>query len=614
MVTSGDSWFVVLPDHEGAATTAANIDPQLDQWVRHPSGRPWLRARAGHQDVIVADAPAGKLAVIGYCPVTAGELAGHAARVFALSDLDQLATRLPGSFHLLATCDGEVRVQGTVSGLRRVCRARLGDVAIASDRADVLAELTGAGLATDLLALWLLFPGMPAPLADLSPWRGVRKARADAYVHLDRSGRARERTWWRPPEPDTPLADGAATLAELLSDSVAAFGRVGSGLSADLSGGLDSTSLCFLASRAGARISAVTYAGRDPGNDDAQWARQAADELASAGEFRHLVLQPDETPLPYQGFWEPGEPMDEPFTGMRDMARIAFGIERAAGDDTVDHLSGFGADEVLQAPVSAVHTIVRQHPRIGMSYLRGYRAQHRWRWGSVLPAIADDRSYADWLADSASNIVPFGDAGTDPVALGWDGPFRVPPWVRTDATDSIRRLLRESAAGAEALAPTRGQHGTVAVTRRDAATYRLAQRFVERTGRRLVMPFLDDRIFRTCLSVRLHERTTPWQYKPLLVEAMRGVVPEHALSRSTKGHIGSDLHVGLRRSRQRLAELLDDPIVGRLGLVDVAALRSAFLAIYPPKVPIALAEATLACEVWLRAVTDKSPQPVKGSR
>ena len=101
MTTTGDSWFVVLPDHEGAASAAADLEPQLDQWVAHPSGRPWLLARTVQQDVIVTDTPAGKLAVIGHCPVTASELAGHAAHVSTLSDLDRLATRLPGSFHLL---------------------------------------------------------------------------------------------------------------------------------------------------------------------------------------------------------------------------------------------------------------------------------------------------------------------------------------------------------------------------------------------------------------------------------------------------------------------------------------------------------------------------------
>src|SRR5206468_3415017 len=100
----------------------------------------------------------------------------------------------------------------------------------------------------------------------------------------------------------------------------------GNGVGMVAAQGLDSTSLCFLALRAGAKLSAVTYEGRDPGNDDATWARRAALELGSAGNFTHRVMGQDKLPLPYQGLWEPGDPMDEPFAGLRDIARIVSGI------------------------------------------------------------------------------------------------------------------------------------------------------------------------------------------------------------------------------------------------------------------------------------------------
>ncbi|TVT35613.1 asparagine synthase [Amycolatopsis rhizosphaerae] len=607
MVTSGDSWFVVLADQEGTRSTAHGLRSRADQWVPHPSGRPWLLAR-GH-DLLVAEVPSGRLAVIGQCPVTAAELATRVAGLSGPADLDRLAVELPGSFHLLATVGGEVRVQGSASGLRRVCYGRAGDIALASDRADVVAALLGAEVDPERLALWLLFPGVPAPLSDVSPWRGVRKVPPGAFLHLDGAGGAHERTWWTPPEPSLSLAEGAAKLAETLSANMASLARESDVLGADLSGGLDSTSLCFLAARAGARVSAVTYVGRDPGNDDADWATSAA--RLAAGTFTHRLLQPDELPLSYAGLWEPGEPMDEPFIGLRDAARIAFGVRQAGRSGARHHLSGFGADEVLEAPPAALHTIVRQQPRLASSYLRGQRSKYRWPLAAVLSAVADRRSYPDWLADAAAEVAVFGSARDTSPALHWDGPFRVPPWVTPSATHAIRGLMRQAASGARPLAPTRGQHAALAVTRRGTSAYRLVQRFVGRTGHRLVLPFLDDQVLTTCLSVRLHERTTPWRYKPLLVEAMRGFVPDGALSRSTKGNIAGELYLGLRRSRDRLAELLDDPVLGRLGLVDVDSLRTACLALYPPTVPIAVVEATLACEVWLRAVTGTRTPIVK---
>jgi asparagine synthase (glutamine-hydrolysing) len=122
-----------------------------------------------------------------------------------------------------------------------------------------------------------------------------------------------------------------------------------------------------------------------------------------------------------------------------------------------------------------------------------------------------------------------------------------------------------------------------------------------RAGLALEAPYFDDRVVEICLSVRLHERTTPWQYKPLLVEAMRGVVPAEVLARTTKGVFGADVDAGLARHRGDLAALCDDLVLARLGLVDADALRTACLGPHPPDMPLAALETTLGAEAWLRA-------------
>jgi asparagine synthase (glutamine-hydrolysing) len=123
-----------------------------------------------------------------------------------------------------------------------------------------------------------------------------------------------------------------------------------------------------------------------------------------------------------------------------------------------------------------------------------------------------------------------------------------------------------------------------------------------RAGLPLAAPFLDDRVVEACLAVRLHERTTPWRFKPMIAEAMRDLVPATLLQRTTKGDFSVDWHAGLRRARTHLATLLDDPILGRLGLVDVDTLRKVCLGLYPYTLePVAL-DRTLACEAWLRTL------------
>ncbi|HKR48661.1 MAG TPA: asparagine synthase-related protein, partial [Pseudonocardiaceae bacterium] len=185
----------------------------------------------------------------------------------------------------------------------------------------------------------------------------------------------------------------------------------------------------------------------------------------------------------------------------------------------------------------------------------------------------------------------------------WGPVVRLPPWATPLAVDAARTLLHQVAANAEPLAPTRGQHAAVARIRGVGYLTRHLAGIMARAGLPMAVPFLDDRVIEACLAVRLHERTTPWRFKPLIVEAMRDLMPPTVLQRSTKGDFSVDGHAGLRQARAHLAGLLEDPVLGRLGLVDVDALRKVCLGLYPYALPMVALDRTLACEAWLRTVT-----------
>ena len=147
------------------------------------------------------------MAVIGCCPVTATALSALADRVQTVADLDQLAGHLPGSFHLVAAIGGQVRVQGSVSGLRRVFYSLVGQVTLAGDRTDVLAGLAGAAVDEQWLAARLVYPYLPHPVADGCPWQGMRALADGCYLLTEPGQPARAVRWWRPPEPLVPLTE-----------------------------------------------------------------------------------------------------------------------------------------------------------------------------------------------------------------------------------------------------------------------------------------------------------------------------------------------------------------------------------------------------------------------
>jgi asparagine synthase (glutamine-hydrolysing) len=207
------------------------------------------------------------------------------------------------------------------------------------------------------------------------------------------------------------------------------------------------------------------------------------------------------------------------------------------------------------------------------------RALFGWDRSAIVRAVADRRSYRRWLTDSVDLLT-----APPPIAgpSGWTAPFRLPPW-------------------ATPLAPSRGQHEALELIRLAGMTSRQIEQIMASAGLRVAFPFLDDKVVQACLPVRLHERTTPWHYKPLLSSAMHGIVPARLLQRSTKAETSTEAAAGLRRRRGDLLELAADSALVELGLVDREGLRRAIALPLPPDLPAAALCETLACEAWLRA-------------
>ncbi len=596
-------WFVALADCESARPVANALRGQATQAISHQSGRPWLLGRWTEGTVTTGRAGHTKIAVIGQHAVTAGQLAEAAGRIRAVADLDRLAASLVGSSHLVASVAGQVRVQGTVTGVRRVLYARTGGVTVAADRADVLARLLDAGLDEQRLAVHLLEPPILYPLAGQPVWRGVALLPTDHYLVLDGDGRHRSVRWWAPPEPVVPMAEGAPALREALSAAVAA--RIGGRplVSCDL-GGVDSTAVCCLAARGGANLVAYTGASPDPLADDVAWAGRT---VAGLG-IEHHVIPAEEMPLVYHGLLTVDDHLDEPCAAAVDRDRWLIIARRAAARGSRLHLTGFGGDELLYGSLAHLHTLLRTDPRIALRHLRGFVAKYRWPRGQVMRQLADNSPYHAWLA-RVPDVLAVPRPPLEEPLLDWGFRPRLPPWATPAAGHAVRELIRaEADARIEPLGNRRGQHRELEGMRFVSRIARQLGQMAARIGITLAAPYYDDRVIEAGLSVRPQERVTPWRYKPLIAEAMRGIVPDESLTRQTKANGTCDEDPGLRRHRADLLALWEDSRLGRLGLIDAPALRELCTRPIPPDLQLGVLYQTVACEVWLRAL-DRSTVP-----
>ncbi|MFF8841377.1 lasso peptide isopeptide bond-forming cyclase [Streptomyces sp. NPDC015127] len=600
----GDAHFAVFPDREDAVAVARSFLRPGSRTLSHSSGRPWLVGDWHDSEIVTAAAGRATIAVVGCCPVDAAELERRVGRLRDLAELDALARSLPGSFHLVAALDGRLRVQGTASGLRLVFHSEIDGVRVAATSADTLAAVIGAEPDTQQLAVRLLWP-VPHPLADTSVWGGVTAVAPEDALVVAADGRtARASRWWTPPDPVRPLHDSTTDVRDALVEAVGARTAQGGVVSCDLSGGLDSTSLLFLAAQSKAELVASTWPGRDPADTDLQWARKAARFLPGV---EHVVWDADASPLVYEDLLGIDDLLDEPTIGVMDRSRVLHHLPALAARGSRLHMTGIGGDHVAWCSEAYYHRLARTRPLFALRQLRGFRALWQWPLGGTLRALADNRTYGAWLADGARRLREPLPASVSS-GLGWGMPPRLFDWVTPDAERLARHALQEAAATASPLHPDRGLHADLEQIRSCTRIIRQWDRMAARAGVPMASPFLDDRVIETCLAVRPSDRVTPWHYKPLLTEAVRGIVPEECLRRTDKAAASMDASNGLREHRGDLLALWKDSRLEDLGLVDGEALRRLARRPSTPGLRDAILYSTIACEVWLRGVSRPAGQ------
>jgi asparagine synthase (glutamine-hydrolysing) len=317
-----------------------------------------------------------------------------------------------------------------------------------------------------------------------------------------------------------------------------------------------------------------------------------------------LIYEPGDLPSQFTGINQYRDPADEPSAILRDAAQQRHIVEATLAAGATRRLSGHGGDHVVEAPPEYLHQLVRRHPVRGLRSAHGYRARDRWTPKATLRVLLDTRDYQRWLRDDARHLGPPPDGHSDEMPSGWGNHCALPPWVSTRARTDVGELLRAAAAEAVPLARDRGPHSWIyqAQTAGRAAVHLSHAGSAE--GLPTDFPFCDDAVITACLAVRPQITADPWSYKPLLVEAMRGLVPDQILARTTKDHCATEWYAGLREHQRDLATLVEDSHLVAGGLTDKPAMRRALLSPGVLDVGVAALEATIGTETWLRALAE----------
>ncbi|WP_328608974.1 asparagine synthase-related protein [Amycolatopsis sp. NBC_00345] len=594
--------FLVLPDCPDAAhvVVCSGGMRRLD----HPgSGRPWVMGRWADSDLTIETVGDVSVVLLGCASVGAERLRCLIGRVRSVEDLDRLSGSLAGAFHLIGSIRGNTRVQGTVSTSHQVFHTQIDGVTVAADRPHTLARLVGAGIDEDVLALHLLSLRAPGNLAGRPLWRGVESLDVGEYLRVDPDGTGRVVRWWAPPAPEVSRDTGVKMVREALIHAVEARTSQANRVSADLSGGLDSTSLCFLTTQRTRDLLTTHYTPMDATNDDATWAERARTALPHA---RHVVFKPDESPEWYGDYTLGEGDLEGPYPVLRTRSTVEHLARQVSALGASRHLQGSGGDELFHPGPVWLHSLLRTRPLAALRLAHGARSLWRWTLPNTVRNLADQTTYPHWLNRCATRLT---DSTWSPAA-GWENVPHMPAWATGDAVSAARRLLVD-AATTQPWSRLRIHHELLSMMRLNGHINRRTSQVTSRFGVSYEAPYIDDRVIEAVMAIRLEDRTSLTEYKPVLKQAMRGIVPDEILARRSKGDYSPHLYSGIRRHQQRiLGELGPDSHLARLGLIDPDAVRRTLPSMHPDARTLAPADPTLACETWLRtvtALTDRRP-------
>ena len=375
-------------------------------------------------------------------------------------------------------------------------------------------------------------------------------------------------------------------------------------------------------------LAAVTLGeGDDPTAPAEPVVLTAAALLPGAPRVRHTVLPGTARTLPFAGAGDPltGRLTDEP--GPELVA--AAGAEARFGAGGTDHLTGYGARQVLDGHPARLADLIRAgRPRELLPPVAALAGVDRAAAGVLAGAVRTPVTvlraahrlsrvrYADALDDAAVRLTTrrtpaqaaTAGAGTAD-GLAWCLPGPAARWLSDEALSAVALRLRLAARGPAPTEPPGARRARYALYRH-AAAYRTLLQAAEQPGQRLHAPFLDNQVVRAARLLPDEVRLQPGARHTLLHAVLTGAgrtdLPAD-WGRAARPDRTGPARTGLRLAADGIAELFDRPLLAEAGLIDLAAVRRSLgLAAghggtLPAGTLAGLAE-LVSTELWLRRV------------
>lgn len=555
--------IVILPDTE--------IDPRIEAELRalvgptvlmHRSGRPWVlgdeqlvHERGRDVDVVIA----GSRAV-------SKESRARLARQDRVGGTPELARRYVEHDTLLIERDArKTCVYAPISQCRSVFWTCIDGIVVVADSQYPLAALHEFELDLGSLAGRLANSEVSHPFLQRPIWRNVHALAFGEQLTIHDDGQSVVSRWWIPPSPTEDIETMGPELAVAIRQAI--MRRVGDrvSISADLSGGLDSTTLCFALAELGVDLTTFYMSSANDLNNDSRWSERTAAEIGSR-HIRMPYLQmleeiAEAVPATVEAFPEGPSPMV-------DSAASAVPLQRILSESGSSmHLNGHAGDALFGQVSSLPWSFLRTRARGRIRWLRKYRKVNRIPALDMLRMLGTRSTFADELQAMADGKYTKS-RGSVAGHANWMEIPNFGPMHTTTARQRFSSLcLAELESGTSPLSPDRTQHRILSYLSVHGAVVRRMNTLS--SGIMFDSPYLDRRVVDVALSLNHADRTRQSPTKPLLAAGRPPAMSIEYFLRRDKGDYGAEVFSQHQWIRSRVNDLFGTgSLLGELGLVD----------------------------------------------
>jgi asparagine synthase (glutamine-hydrolysing) len=445
-------------------------------------------------------------------------------------------------------------------------------------------------LCEEYIAGWFSF----FPATHLTPYIGIHSVPPSSSVVI-RNGEQTIGKYW---DFDPAKQVRYRTDAEYEEHFRAVFGeavrrrlRSDSPILAELSGGMDSSSIVCVADTIFARGAAESprldtisyYDDSEPNWNERPYFTKVEEKRGRSGT--HIDFSEPE-PLNFELDSDhfaatPGSGGGRPSEASRQIAACI----ATQGNRVV--LSGIGGDEFtggVPTPVPELEDLIaRGHFKILAHQLKVWALNKRKPWFYL-------------LFDAARGFIPIG-------LVGVPKHKRPAPWFNPAFVKRNRAALTGYEDRTKLFGPLptfQGHVGTLDALRRQLACSDLSSD----PPREKRYPYLDRGLLEFVSAIPREQLVRPGQRRSLMRRALIGIVPSELLNRKRKAFVTRGPTVGISAELPRLMELSQHMLIGSLGIADstrfVEALQKTRQGAEVPVVPLMR---TLGMELWLRNLT-----------